>query len=468
MHLTRTPVKLTADPSKVILRFLNFEKVEWFHSMLKRFLHLSEDEIESLWKETKDNFSSRHRKYEERMLQNYHKLEKKMSRTFPLSLNAKMLLGAYLSKEYSIKSAGLFNPSIVKHPDQSGLPSGATRFVLSLRCTGEGHTSSISFREGIIDADNKISFATESPYRTPGRLIDPLAYTHGFMKRRLPYLQNFDSSTLKWLPSTFTLNNVKKLDNSPFKNALELLIHENYDVEFDEEVPFGERVLFPISDSEKKGMEDLRLVHMDDNGTSRYLGTFTAYDGKYSLMKLISTEDFRTFKIRELFGKAIKDKGIAFFPRKINGKFAALARQDGESLSLMYSNDYLFWEKKIPLQLPAKPWEFWKIGNCGSPIETPEGWLVLTHGVGPMRKYVLGVSLLDLERPENVIASLKEPLMIPQEGEREGYVPNVLYTCGWMKHGDQILIPYGMSDSACGIAMVATDELLEELAKNKQ
>ncbi|MBK9105451.1 MAG: glycoside hydrolase family 130 protein [Saprospiraceae bacterium] len=341
----------------------------------------------------------------------------------PPQLTAKqeLVFGSYLTKEYSVEAAALFNPSIVPHPDQSGLAVGETRFVLTLRSVGEGHISSIGFMEGVIDGQNKITFTPQGPWRTAGTKVE---------------IPGGDD--------------------------------DYYDIVFDDSIPLSERVIFPQASSESMGMEDLRMVRYTDGGVTRYLGTYTAYNGKVIQSKMLETADFKHFHIRNLRGSQVDNKGMAFFPRKVGGKYTMLSRQGGEACGIMRSDDYMTWDQKQPHQQPFRDFELVQIGNCGSPIETPDGWLMLTHHVGPMRRYTLGVSLLDLEQPQKVISILDKPLMEPLESEREGYVPNVLYTCGWMQHGDNILIPYAMSDVACGFAIMNTKAIVDRLIASKK
>lgn len=419
--IQRLPFHFDADPRKVILLYL--EPVEG-SKRLKRFADfcqgLSEEEADQVLAKTAALFAHRHRRYEEVMLENADKGMASLGH-LPLTRKQKLVFGSYLTKEYSVEAAALFNPSIVPHPDQSGLESGATRFVLTMRSVGEGHISSIGFMEGIIDANDNIHFTEQGPWRTCG---------------------------VKSIPAAGD--------------------DDHYDIDFDESIPLSERVIFPHAKSESMGMEDLRMVRVEYDGEINYLGTYTAYDGRNIQSKMLQTKDFKHFEIRNINGSQVDNKGMAYFPRKINDKYVMLSRQGGESLCLMYSDDYMTWNERIPLQEPERDFELVQVGNCGSPIETPEGWLMITHHVGPMRRYSLGVTLLDLEHPEKVIAVLDEPLMEPLESEREGYVPNVLYTCGWMQHGDRILIPYAMSDVACGFASMKTADIVQRLMNSKK
>ena len=360
-------------------------------------------------------FSSRHLNFDQRLIKHFEQLETLLGKNIETSNEGKRLLGAYVTKEYSIEGAALFNPSIVPHFDQS--EPDKTRFILSFRPVGEEHISSLRFGTGTIDSNNVIQINRQN-YVTSGK-------------------SSFPSADSK----------------------------EDYDVTFENAIPLEDRLIWPCAPSETKGIEDVRLVRLTA-GPAKYIGTYTAYDGINIKSKLLETDDFKQFKIRELKGKAVQDKGMAFFPRKISGRYYVISRQGSESLSIMHSESLYDWETFYPLQSPESSWEFVQMGNCGSPIETDEGWLLLTHGVGPMREYALGAMLLDLDNPSKVISMLKEPFMRPLENEREGYVPNVLYTCGWMQHNAHIVIPYAMSDAACSFALVETEELIEELKKN--
>ncbi|MCD4694708.1 MAG: hypothetical protein K8S16_00600, partial [Bacteroidales bacterium] len=260
--------------------------------------------------------------------------------------------------------------------------------------------------------------------------------------------------------------NLFKLNGT--KEALETIFDTNYEVTFNKNIPLNSKVVFPSSKAESMGMEDVRFVKFSENNKSTYIGTYTAYNGKNINVQIIKTDDFNTFKIRSLHGKAAQDKGMALFPEKINGKYAMIARQGGNSISIMYSDDIYFWDEYKVIQKPKREWEMTQLGNSGSPIKTPHGWLLLTHAVGPLRKYVLSATLLDLDNPDKVLASLDEPLLSPNSSEREGYVPNVVYTCGLIQHGENLIIPYAMSDSECSFATVDLQALLRKLIKNNK
>ncbi len=392
-----------------------------------------------------------------------------------------MLIGAYLTMEYSIESAALFNPSIVPHPDQTLLPKDSMRFIMSLRATGEGHVSSIVFRTGVIHKDFFINIDTVSAFvQTPAMVHDPF-YDNSLFQLKLKDLKAFNDTSqtiMNKLSSFFTYAELKlsiqevfsnpdiEIDNWTI-NVINWLADSNYKVKFDDETAICERVIFPVSSNESKGIEDARFVSFThDNGEITYYATYTAYNGRSILSQLIATKDFLTFNIATLNGEGVKNKGMALFPRKINGKYAMLSRQDGENNYIMFSDNLHFWHSATLIQKPQESWEFVQIGNCGSPIETDKGWLVLTHGVGSMRRYSIGVMLLDLDDPTQIIARLEEPLLSPNELEREGYVPNVLYSCGAMLLRGTLIIPYAMSDIASGIATVNVNELFKKMKFN--
>lgn len=418
MTIQRLPVHFEADPQKVILLYLDPGADS---NRLPRFAEFSskmtDDEADKLYAHTKSLFDHRHRYFDNSMLEHAQRGLNSLDREIKLRDKQKLVFGSYLTKEYSVEAAALFNPSIVPHPDQSGLQTNETRFVLTIRSVGEGHISSIGFMEGVVDNNNNVYFTQQGAWRTAGT-----------------------------------------------KSVPEGGDDDHYDIDFNEEVPLAERVIFPHAKSESMGMEDLRMVKFTDNGENCYFGTYTAYNGVNIQSKFLKTNDFRHFEIRNLKGSQVDNKGMAYFPRKIDGQYVMLSRQGGESLCIMRSDDYMTWKHRVPLQEPTRDFELVQIGNCGSPIETPEGWLMITHHVGPLRRYSLGVTLLDLDKPEKVIAILDGPLMEPLESEREGYVPNVLYTCGWMEHGENILIPYAMSDVACGFATMKTKDILDRLS----
>ncbi|HMJ90724.1 MAG TPA: glycoside hydrolase family 130 protein [Candidatus Acidoferrum sp.] len=396
------------------------------------------------------------------------------------SAKRRALIGAYFTHEYSPESAALFNPSIVPHPNQSGVPRGALRFILSLRATGEGHISSITFREGVVNAQHRITLAPPVEFATEPEHARSVAYEKPLFTRKLEELgvrNKFCRGVLDQLGESFTINELRRVVSAERKAAgdsdstadrgargILLLAESNYEVCFAEDQPVSQRVIFPFTPSQSNGIEDARFVRFaNDDGSFTYYATYTAYDGKIILPQLLETADFIHFKFITLNGPAVQNKGMALFPRKINGHYAMISRQDDENILIMFSDNIHFWSEPKVLLSPAQPWEFIKMGNCGSPIETEAGWLVLSHGVGAMRKYCIGAFLLDLNDPTRVIGRLREPLLAPNEDEREGYVPNVVYTCGALLHGRELVIPYAMSDSATSFATVPLDKLLRAM-----
>ena len=393
-----------------------------------------------------------------------------------------MLIGSYFTHEYSPESAALFNPSIVPHPDQTGLPKGALRFIMSLRATGEGHISSITFRAGFVSARHEISLTPPVPFATEPDRVPNAAYEKQLFARKLQELgvQNkFCRQVLEQLNDSFTMKDLRRVlpaerlhvDASDAEvsdaaadraaRGILLLAESNYEVRFAPDTQVSQRVLFPSTASQSNGIEDARFVRFqNDDGSFTYYATYTAYDGKIILPQLLETPDFLHFKFITLNGPAVQNKGMALFPRKINGHYAMLSRQDDENILIMFSDNIHFWAEPKLLLSPEQPWELIKMGNCGSPIETEAGWLVLSHGVGAMRKYCIGAFLLDRDDPAKVIGRLREPLLSPNAAEREGYVPNVVYTCGALLHGRELVIPYAMSDSATSFATVPLDEVL--------
>jgi predicted GH43/DUF377 family glycosyl hydrolase len=398
-----------------------------------------------------------------------------------LELTQKILIGAYFTMEYSIESAAFFNPSIVEHPDQSETGPAEKRVILSFRATGEGHISSIVFRTGILDKFNMLKLEPVGKMLEEAQHIRRHIFTKESFKRKLDEMQDFHALIpseliLDKLEEKFTYDQLKQcIDDArmTIENAADheilfdqiiWLASSHYELEFSLDTNLSERVIFPVSINEKNGIEDARFVKFinDDNETT-YYATYTAYDGVSILPKMLDTKDFYHFKILPLHGEIAQNKGMAMFPRKVNGKYAMLCRLDGFNNYIAFSDNITIWREAKLIQQPKFPWEFIQIGNCGSPIETPEGWLVITHGVGPMREYVLGASLFELQNPWKEIGRLNSPLLMPNIEEREGYVPNVVYSCGSIIHNEDLVIPYAMSDYSSTYATVNLRELLNEL-----
>lgn len=474
----RGRLKIVGDTTRVITLPHIPTKLPQIGNIIQRVLKITDKEAENLLKETLHLFSDRHKDIQQQLLRHYDKISEYIPQGTIVSKTKKLLIGAFFTKEYSIESAALFNPSIVLHPDQSLLPEGSIRFIMSLRATGEGHISSIVFRSGVIDENFLFKFDSVSEFvETPAMVHDPF-YAANLFQLKLEDLKAWNETSrriLSKVPSYFTYADLKLSIQEIYASEdftadswtitiLKWLADSNYKVRFDDKTSISERVIFPVSSNESSGIEDARFVKFThENGVVKYYATYTAYNGYSILPQLIATKDFQTFNIITLNGEGVKNKGMALFPRRVNGKFAMLSRQDGENNYIMFSDNMHFWHEATLLQKPEQPWEFMQIGNCGSPIETEKGWIVLTHGVGAMRQYSIGVILLDLEDPTKIIARLEEPLLRATEEEREGYVPNVIYSCGGMIVKDKLIIPYAMSDVASRIAIVDVNDLFKKM-----
>ena len=460
----KTGIKIKADPEKVIAKYLNFGDKGKVRRIISDVLLRDDFAVEEAVQGIMEEFENRHPGFKEILLENYHRIESHIPSQAIHSFSQKLLLGSYFTHEYSFESAALFNPSIVVHPDQKGTKKGEVRFILSLRATGEGHISSIVFLSGIISRMGEISLVPRPTKFACPHIIRSEKQSKDFVLKRAQYFKDFDASDFMELPDHFSLDEAEKISSgSKAKKMFQDIFMTNYSFSFDEETVLGSRVIFPVSDAELGGMEDVRFVEFSDAGETSYIGTYTAYDGKIIRPAIIETRDFISFNIRTLYGHAATDKGMALFPEKIGGQYAMICRQDGENISIMYSTDLYCWDTYKVIQKPERDWELTQLGNCGSPIKTPSGWLLLTHAVGPMRKYVISASLLDLHNPERVLSTLDEPLIYPEEDEREGYVPNVVYTCGIVQHFNNLIIPYAMSDSAVSFARVDISALINKL-----
>ncbi len=416
----RSNLVLQPDRKRVLLRPFLLPNEERAHTICAQVMALPESEVHTLWEQVRIEFGERHSKTHEFLQRRFAQVQHWLPSDQKISEERQLLLGAYFSHEYSLEAAALFNPSMVTHPDQSDLPPGAMRFILSLRATGEGHISSITFRTGFLDATGNITITTPTRY-----CLDPA-----------------------------------QTPNLPAEKII-MLAQSDYEVQFADDSRLSERVLFPVTSAQSNGIEDARFVlFQDDDGTKTYYATYTAYDGRNILPQFIETVDFLRFKFITLNGPAVQNKGMALFPRKVNGQYVMLSRQDKENIYVMFSDHLHYWHTAQLIVKPKFAWEFIQMGNCGSPIETEAGWLVLSHGVGAMRKYSIGAFLLDLNDPTKVIGRLREPLITPNENEREGYVPNVVYSCGSLLRGRQLIIPYAMSDYATTFATLSLDEVL--------
>jgi predicted GH43/DUF377 family glycosyl hydrolase len=485
--VTRVELCLLPDPSRVLARLfvpgqeLVLDTESRATGVLSRILALPDDMVTSTLATVFDGFADRHRDLRGLLRTNYEQVAHRVPDPAALSDDRRLLIGACFTNEYTLEAAALFNPSAVAHPDQSGLEAGAIRFVLSLRAVGEGHISSIEFRSGVVGPGHDVRV------EEPGRFLEaggpkPATYDRAlfaaklseagadresasFLTRRLT--ARFDDDALYAALSALAGQRVTRHGARHTDALAQRVAACNYEVAFSSDSELSERVLWPHAPSESHGMEDARFVRfVDDAGAVTYFGTYTAFDGSQVDPQLIETQDFAHFRIGQLAGPAAKNKGMALFPRKVNGQFVALSRWDRESSAIATSNDGRVWSAPTTLQSPQQPWEIIQLGNAGSPIETARGWLVLTHGCGPMRQYSLGAILLDLEEPTRVIGALREPLLSPLPDERNGYVPNVLYSCGALPYGDEILVPYGVSDSSIRFAFVDVAMLLDRLVSD--
>lgn len=480
MQIKRTGIVLSPNKQRVVLRPFQLPGDERVIRVIARVCTLSEHDVDGELAAVLEEFHGRHQKPKAFFERQFLQLRRYLLTDNPLSENRRLLLGAYFTQEYALESAALFNPSLVWHPDQTNLPSGSRRFAMSLRAVGEGHISSIVFRSGTISDDLKIVVDEPIRFVTTPRFVPDSCYDNDLFRRKLIELglgTSFTYEALATLPGEFTLVQLEDRlktalreqrsrhnELAPLVEKVIMLAKSNYEIQYTPDHELSERVIFPFSPTERNGIEDARFVHFrDDDGTRRYYATYSAYDGQMVLPQLLETQDFLQFKMHTLNGPAIANKGMALFPRKINGHYAMLGRQDGEHLYLMYSDMLYFWHTKELIVKPAEPWEYVQMGNCGSPIETDAGWLVLTHGVGAMRKYCIGAMLLDLDDPSRIVARLHEPLITPNEVEREGYVPNVVYSCGAIIHQKHLVIPYAMSDYATTFATIEVDELLSSM-----
>jgi predicted GH43/DUF377 family glycosyl hydrolase len=418
---------LRPDPARVVVRPFKpateprdlhaTDKVRANH-IVERVLRLDPQAAARQLAEVLENFAGRHRNLLEIFYSRAAEMEDALEPHAQLDKTQRGLIGAYFLNEYSFEASALFNPSIVRHPDQTGASENGCRFILSLRAVGEGHVSSLTFRSGTIAADGSIS-------------VDPIA----------------------------------RLASVPIvRSRVPTAGGDDVEVAFGSDEELSERVIFPVTEAQSNGIEDARFVEFNDNGQRTFYATYTAYSGRAIRSELLATVDFQSFRMTPLGGSASRNKGMALFPRKIDGRYAMIARQDNENLYLIYSDDLYTWEGGRAILQPEYPWEFVQIGNCGSPIELDDCWLLLIHGVGPVRKYSIGAVLLDKEDPSRVLARSREPLVYPEPTEREGYVPNVVYTCGAIRHRNQIILPYAVSDTFSNFATITIPALMQAVA----
>jgi predicted GH43/DUF377 family glycosyl hydrolase len=481
LSIERKPVKVVPDSRRVIARFF-FNGDERATALISKILELSKEEVFALVSPLLQDFSKRHRNITKKLQRHCEKVEKyiREAGADPDELDEymRLLIGSYFTHEYSIESAAFFNPSIVEDPDRSNLEDGQQRVIISFRAVGEGHVSSVVFRRALIDRHNNITVIPAGSYIDEAERIRNAVYQKRlFLKKgeeegiNASFLKTVDDQ----LGDQFDYEQLKAIvlkakgettDIPTIRHYnLILALSDSYrKISFSKDTDISDRVIFPISDLESRGIEDARFVKFTrENGTVVYYATYTAFDGSYIMPKLLKTTDFYDFKTSPLNGAGARNKNLALFPRKINGKYAMLSRIDGWNNYIMYSDSINVWENPIKIQAPKYPWEFVQIGNCGSPIETDDGWLVITHAVGSMRRYSIGASLLDIDNPEIEIGRLDEPLILPNPDEREGYVPNVVYSCGSIVHNGELIIPYGLSDHSSTFATVNLELLLSRM-----
>jgi predicted GH43/DUF377 family glycosyl hydrolase len=480
IHLRRHEIMLLPDSARVIIRPFIPGNTDRVVAILGRVLELTEEEVNRELEMVHHEFEARHYDIEALLMTHYNLVKPHISSLRPLSRPRERLIGAMFSGEYSLESAALFNPSIVPHPDQTGVGKGGLRFIMSLRATGEGHISSIEFRSGTIAANGPISLDPVSRFVTVPEVVpNPTYRKNSFILKfhEMGFDNEFVNAVMAPLAKAFTRQDLYKSvgtvrhENQPGTHELmrtldcvQWLADSNYELRFSSKLGVSERIIFPVSPNESNGIEDARFVRFtEEDGSVMYYATYTAYNGRAILPQLIETQDFLNFRVLTLNGSAVQNKGMALFPRKIDGRYVMLSRQDDENMFIMFSDNIHYWNDPEILMRPAEVWESVKVGNCGSPIETGAGWLVITHGVGPMRKYCIGAVLLDLENPRKVIGRLKLPLLSPEGIEREGYVPNVVYSCGSLVHGTELILPYAMSDKFTVIASVPLEEILAAL-----
>src|SRR5256886_9636301 len=481
MKLYPTGVLLRPDNKRVVVRpFIPINPTRVEH-IIARALALSEQETEQQLSLVRADFGERHIDLDKSWLRHFEKVRAQIPDGETISEPRRLFIGALFSGEYALESAALFNPSIVPHPDQTGLGQGDLRFILSLRSTGEGHVSSIQFRTGVIHSDHSIVIDKTTPFVTlPELNPNPTYHKRAFLDKlsEMGLENDWAASVMGRLGKTFLFDELDmSIQQAAFDEAsahtrdvprtlecMHWLAESNYEIHF---VPFSEmseRIIFPVSPNESNGIEDARFVRfVEDDGSVVYYATYTAYNGRVILPQLIETQDFLSFRVVTLNGRAVQNKGMALFPRRINGRYVMLSRQDDENLLIMFSDNPHYWSDPQILQRPGLPWEFVKIGNCGSPIETEAGWLVITHGVGAMRKYCLGALLLDLDDPSRIIGLPKVQRLRSEANDTGRYVPNVVYSCGSLVHNGQLILPYGISDTDSSIVRIELNELLASL-----
>ncbi|MDY0356916.1 MAG: glycoside hydrolase family 130 protein [Sedimentisphaerales bacterium] len=475
----RSPVRLTADASLTITR-LFWPGTDRARNVVERVRALDDEQVRRLLDTMREEFAHLHNGIENIFLAHYEQAAKRVEMPTGAADERKLYIGACFTLEYAFASAAIFNPSMTPAIDQNGLEPGSLRFAMSLRAVGEGHLSSIVFRRGVVKAGGKIVMEPAGPYHEPLRRAEYERFSKAKFRVKLAELGVRDAImevVLRRLGERFTAEELREAINGPQavvegllrpdseSAGFEWLAGCDYDIEASPDGRITDAVLFPICEAESQGMEDMRIVRFtDDDGSVRYYGTYTAYNGRNILPQIVEMREPNVARVRTLHGRCARNKGLALFPRKIGGHYMMSGRIDGENLFILRSDSVHVWDEAVKVQEPQFPWEVIQVGNCGSPIETEAGWLLLTHGVGPMRRYCIGATLLDRDDPTRLLGRLAEPLLMPTAEERKGYVPNVVYSCGGLVHNGLLVIPYGISDAATGFATVSLDDLLARLA----
>jgi predicted GH43/DUF377 family glycosyl hydrolase len=479
LPVRRLPQRLSRDASRTIARFFWPPSPRRARSIVKRVMRLGPETVSRLLESCVQDFGDRYEDLLGIFGDHYRAARDQISFSHEPTPDQAHLIGAYFTMEYAYASAAFFNPSMVPAADQSGLDDGSTRFIMSMRAVGEGHISSIVFRRGVLDRDCNITIDPVRQRSRRLRVVEDRTFPRERFRRKLieagAYGELADA-VFAGVGEEFTVSELTESigkvraslpDPSGLASVTDMMMwlaHSNYQVKAPPGAELSELVIFPISENESNGIEDMRLVRfVEDDGSVHYYGTYTAYNGSVILPQLMELKDDQTAEVHTLGGRYAVDKGMALFPRRIDGWYAMIARHDGRNLYLMTSDNVRFWNEAVRIQEPRYPWELVQIGNCGSPLETDAGWLLITHGVGPMRRYALGAALLDRDDPTKVLGRLEQPLLLPLADESAGYVPNVVYSCGCMIHGDTLVIPYGISDVETGFATVPLPDLLERL-----
>jgi predicted GH43/DUF377 family glycosyl hydrolase len=481
VQVERLPLRIEPDPRRVISRFFAADDGQT-RRRIARVLSLSEEDVERISSDLREQYAGVHGDMDEVWLEHFRRVEPMVPESSgQLSQTRQMLIGAYFTMDYAAEAVALFNPSIVPALNQSELEPGSVRFLMSLRAVGEGHVSSIVMRNGIIDSGGDVTLTEPAATRRALAQEPDPEFSTAMIRRVLQDLGiygHLEQSILDRVGDTTSLSEINsELERartdapSPVqwqqtRDNLVAIMESNHRMRVPEGASLSELVIFPASQNESRGIEDLRMVQFrDDDGSTTICGTYTAFNGYTIFPTMMMIREDGAVQSHTLSGQHAQNKGMALFPRRINGRYVMSGRLDGENLFILESDNPLVWNEARMSMEPKYWWQYSVIGNCGSPVETDEGWLMLTHGVGPMRQYCVGAALLDLDDPARVVGQLKEPLIVPAEDERAGYVPNVVYTCGCMLHNRSLIIPYAVSDVITKFARVSMDELLAALRR---